>query len=274
MANELRSEGIASLWRKAVRVVTGQPVDETDIMENGYIPLRTEAELAQKDTPSAQFAHCTVEDTLAQFRTSPDHGLSSSQIPDLQSTHGYNEFSVSTPEPLLLKFAKTIYESPLILLLCASAVISAIMGNIDDAVSITVAVLIVLTVGFVQERRSEKSLEALNKLVPHHCHVLRDGQSIHILANELVPGDIITLTTGDRVPADVRLVAAVDLEIDESSLTGETEARKKGTEACAFDVSDAAGQKPAALADRTCVGYMGTLVRNGGFGYPGICFCR
>ena len=105
-------------------------------------------------------------------------------------THGYNEFSVSAPEPVLLKFAKTIYESPLILLLCGSAVVSAVMGNVDDAISITVAVLIVLTgspdnvyhtnsnthmspVGFVQERRSEKSLEALNKLVPHHCHLIR-----------------------------------------------------------------------------------------------------
>ena len=92
---------------------------------------------------------------------------------ELLATHGYNEFTVSTPEPLLVKFAKTIYENPLILLLCGSAVVSAVMGNIDDSVSITVAVLIVLTVGFVQEQRSEKSLEALNKLVPHHCHLLR-----------------------------------------------------------------------------------------------------
>lgn len=72
-------------------------------------------------------------------------GLSAAVVPSLQNVHGYNEFSVSTPEPVLLKFAKTIYESPLILLLCGSAVISAIMGNIDDAVSITVAVAIVLT---------------------------------------------------------------------------------------------------------------------------------
>ena len=264
MASELRSEGFTGLWQRALRAVSGWTADQADTMENGYIPITAEVEAAQKETPSTRFAHRTVEDTLAHFQASPDHGLSSSQIPHLQAIHGYNEFSVSTPEPVLLKFAKTIYESPLILLLCASAVVSAIMGNVDDAISITVAVLIVLTVGFVQEQRSEKSLEALNKLVPHHCHVIRDGQSIHILANELVPGDIITLTTGDRVPADVRLVVAVDLEIDESSLTGETVARKKGTEACVFDVSGTSGQQePVALADRTCVGYMGTLVRNG-----------
>lgn len=136
-----------------------------------------------------------MKDTIAYFRTSLESGLLLSDISTLRATHGYNEFSVSTPEPVLLKFAKTIYESPLILLLCGSATVSAIMGNVDDAISITVAVLIVLTgklqtcftfqwsvtssfiryflVGFIQERRSEKSLEALNKLVPHHCHVLR-----------------------------------------------------------------------------------------------------
>ena len=128
------------------------------------------------------------------------------------------------------------------------------MGNVDDAVSITVAVLIVLTVGFIQERRSEKSLEALNKLVPHHCHPLRDGKQLHLLANELVPGDIVTFTTGDRVPADVRMLTAVDLEVDESSLTGETDARVKGVEPCAPGV---------AMAERSSIAHMGTLVKNG-----------
>ena len=128
------------------------------------------------------------------------------------------------------------------------------MGNIDDAVSITVAVFIVLTVGFVQERRSEKSLEALNKLVPHYCHLLRDGKQLHLLANELVPGDVVTLTTGDRVPADVRMLTAVDVEVDESSLTGETDVRVKGVEPCAPGV---------ALAERSSIAHMGTLVKNG-----------
>ena len=172
----------------------------------------------------------------------------------MREQYGYNEFSVAASEPVLIKFVKTIYETPLILLLCGSAVVSAVMGNIDDAISIAVAVLIVLTVGFVQEQRSEKSLEALNKLVPHHCHILRDGKQLHLLANELVPGDIVTFTTGDRVPADVRMVAAVDLEVDESSLTGETDARAKGVDPCAPGV---------ALAERTSIAHMGSLVKNG-----------
>ena len=86
-----------------------------------------------------------AQDTLARFGTSATDGLSSRRVQELIATHGYNEFTVSTPEPLLIKFAKTIYENPLIILLCGSAIVSAVMGNIDDAVSITVAVLIVLT---------------------------------------------------------------------------------------------------------------------------------
>lgn len=80
------------------------------------------------------------------------------------------------------------------------------------------------------------------------------------MANELVPGDIVTFSTGDRIPADVRIVQSIHLEIDESSLTGETEARVKTNETCALN--DPSGEA-AALADRTCIGYMGTLVRNG-----------
>ena len=86
-----------------------------------------------------------AKDTIAHFHTSGGNGLLHSDIPRLRETHGYNEFSVSSPEPVLIKFAKTIYESPLILLLCGSATVSAIMGNVDDAISITIAVLIVLT---------------------------------------------------------------------------------------------------------------------------------
>ncbi|KAJ7125393.1 Ca-transporting ATPase [Mycena epipterygia] len=260
LASAVNAEA-SSLWSRAVSAVTGQPPENS--IENGRStppPPRLEA----RDTMSARFAHCSIEETVAHYRTSLTSGLLRSDIPTLLSNHGYNEFSVSTPEHVLLKFAKTIYESPLILLLCASATVSALMGNIDDAVSIAVAVLIVLTVGFVQEQRSEKSLEALNKLVPHHCHVLREGQTIHILANELVPGDIVTFATGDRIPADIRIISAVDLEIDESSLTGETEARKKGAETCVYEAGPGRGiREPVPLAERSCIAYMGTLVRNG-----------
>lgn len=91
---------------------------------------------------------------------------------------------------------------------------------------------------------------------------IRDGRVTNVLANELVPGDLVTFSVGDRVPADIRLVTATDLEIDESSLTGETRPASKNIDPC--DVPNARPGESAALADRTCIAYMGTLVRNGG----------
>lgn len=144
------------------------------------------------------------------------------------------------------------------------------MGNLDDAISITLAVTIVVTVGFVQEYRSEKSLEALNKLVPHHAHLIRgtspsvsrldrrssqgkysaDGLEMDPLvdglasaggaaeratttvqAAQLVPGDLVLFATGDRIPADIRITSAAELSIDESNLTGENEPSVKYTNA-------------------------------------------
>ena len=251
------------------------------------------------------------QDTIAHYRTSLD-GLLHSDIPNLLSTHGYNEFSVATPEPILLKFAKTIYESPLILLLCGSASVSAIMGNIDDAVSIAVAVLIVLTgkpfaslhilivlINSWQwdssknedlKKASKRSTSSFLTTVMFYgkpspppapspfsfIHPHSERESIHVLANELVPGDIVTFSTGDRIPADIRIVSAVDLEIDESSLTGETNSRRKSVETCRFESSVGEGPlvpgkpvgEPVPLAERVCIAYMGTLVRNGGsFGF-------
>lgn len=120
------------------------------------------------------------------------------------------------------------------------------------------------TVGFVQESRSEKSLESLNKLVPHHCHIIRDGQQFHLLANELVPGDIVKFSVGDRVPADIRLITAVDLEIDESNLTGETRPAKKDTEPVP-GTGDVMGLTSSIVgpSERKCIAFMGTLVRSG-----------
>jgi Ca2+-transporting ATPase len=116
-------------------------------------------------------------------------------------------------------------------------------------------------VGFIQERRSEQSLESLNKLVPHHCHIVRDGKQLHLLANEVVPGDLVTFATGDRIPADLRILSAADLEIDESSLTGETTTRRKDPAACVEGTE---------MAERASIAYMGTLVRNGACFHPSV----
>lgn len=186
------------------------------------------------------------------------------------------------------------------------------MGNLDDAVSIAVAVTIVVTVGFVQEYRSEKSLESLNKLVPHYAHLIRgapdskrgqsqgtqDGTEMEpilngspslletasttIPARQLVPGDLVIFSTGDRIPADIRITSAAGLSIDESNLTGENEPSMKqagvlerphgmarplpfGRPPSPSYASPAAGTVGAdiRLNEQINIAFMGTLVRSG-----------
>ena len=185
------------------------------------------------------------------------------------------------------------------MLLLASAAISAIMGNFSDAMSITVAVLIVVTVAFVQEYRSEKSLEALNKLVPRSAHVIRQGianlrpgvqengepkgpgdgelavaekASTTISATQLVPGDLVLFHTGDRIPADIRITRGADLSIDESNLTGENEPVDKTSDTLALPAFAngsiqphiyARGGQQLRINEQSNIAFMGTLVRSG-----------
>ncbi|GAA5867878.1 hypothetical protein JCM3774_004708 [Rhodotorula dairenensis] len=209
-------------------------------------------------TPSAHFATQSIPQTLSALTTSASSGLDPNKVPAVRELAGANEFHVEAKDPTWRKFIIKFYEDPLILLLLASAAVSAVVGNYDDAASILMAILIVVTVGFVQEQRSEKSLDALNKLVPHYCHLIRNGQKSTVLANVLVPGDLVTFHTGDRIPADVRLTQAHGLEIDESALTGETRPAKKVTEAVA-----GGGGAAVPISERTNIAFMGTLVRSG-----------
>ncbi|KAG8710500.1 High affinity Ca2+/Mn2+ P-type ATPase-like protein, partial [Ceratobasidium sp. 395] len=88
-------------------------------------------------------------------------------------TYAYNDFLASAPEPAWPKFVRTVYGPHLILLLFGSAAVSAVLGSLEDAVRITVAIIIVIPVGWVQARRSEESLAALDKFMPHYCHDIR-----------------------------------------------------------------------------------------------------
>ncbi|GAB1609334.1 calcium-transporting ATPase type 2C member 1-like [Argonauta hians] len=195
------------------------------------------------------------QDVCSFFDTDLKEGLTHGEAEIRRRVHGYNEFEISKEEPLWRKYLEQ-FNNPLILLLLSSAVVSAVMRQFDDAVSITVAIIIVVTVGFVQEYRSEKSLEALTKLVPPNCHCLRNGKVETFYARDLVPGDVIYLSIGDRVPADIRLCEAVELAIDESSFTGETQPITKTTAAQHNGSSNG-------VSNLRCVAFMGTLVRCG-----------
>ena len=127
---------------------------------------------AQSRSIADEYAFLTPAETAARLETSLTHGLTSAEGLSRLQRDGPNEIPHDPPEPLWLRFIGQ-FKEPLILLLLASALASILVGNMDDAVSITVAVTIVVTVGFVQEYRSEKSIEALNHLVPDHAHLVR-----------------------------------------------------------------------------------------------------
>ncbi|EGW30208.1 uncharacterized protein SPAPADRAFT_144499 [Spathaspora passalidarum NRRL Y-27907] len=211
-------------------------------------------------TPSIRFSGKTTEDTATELQTNATTGLSSSQdILNRRSIHGINELSSEEDESLIMKFISSFYQDPLILLLIGSAIISFWMGNKDDAISITLAIVIVVTVGFVQEYRSEKSLAALNKLVPAEAKLTRNGNTSTVLASTLVPGDLVHFSQGDRIPADVRLTEAVYLTIDESNLTGENRPVKKSTTM----INNGTSLADIPVNQRSCIAHMGTLVRDG-----------
>uniref|UniRef100_A0A8C3LWX2 Calcium-transporting ATPase n=1 Tax=Chrysolophus pictus TaxID=9089 RepID=A0A8C3LWX2_CHRPC len=170
--------------------------------------------------------------------------------------HGWNEFDISEDEPLWKKYISQVEIFVFSAFLSKHHLLSLLFGILLSIFVFLQAILIVVTVAFVQEYRSEKSLEELSKLVPPECHCVREGRVEHTLARDLVPGDTVCLSVGDRVPADLRLFEAVDLSIDESSLTGETAPCAKST-----------APQPAAtngdLTSRSNIAFMGTLVRCG-----------
>jgi Ca2+-transporting ATPase len=143
----------------------------------------------------------------------------------------------------------------LILILVAAAAISALMGEVVEAVSIIVIVILAGVVGFIQEYRAEQALEALRELAAPLATVSRDGRESIIPSRELVPGDVVILKTGDLVPADGRLFESSNLRIDESMITGESEAAEKTT----GDLAD----RQLVIGDRTNMAFAGTMVQYG-----------
>ncbi|EST09416.1 Cation-transporting P-type ATPase, N-terminal [Kalmanozyma brasiliensis GHG001] len=230
---------------------------------------------------SARFTHLSVQQCLEALHCpSLESGLSPLLVHEARlEAGGYNEFAVRAGDEPWKKFLAQ-FQEPLILLLLASAAVSLLIGQIDDAVSITIAMIIVISVAFYQEQKSEKSLEALNKLVPHYCHLIREGVTSSVLANELVPGDVVTFSTGDRIPADVRICECVSLEVDESTLTGEIKPRRKhadivprggatptgeanGANGHAANGTNANASETTSINERENIAFMGTLVKSG-----------
>jgi Ca2+-transporting ATPase len=198
----------------------------------------------------------TSQEVIKLLRTDPKLGLHETEIESRRKFYGYNDFEVDDDEPIWKKYLGQ-FKEPMILLLLVSALISLLMKQYDDALSITIAIIIVVTVAFIQENRAEKEIEALKRLVPPKCICIREGKSQQIYAKDLVPGDLCILEIGDRVPADLRLIEANEISVDESSFTGETKPSVKTIQPIAF------GSRQTSISDRKNIAFMGTHVLNG-----------
>jgi len=205
-------------------------------------------------------------ETSAQHTSLISQGLPSERVPFYRVNFGRNQMDSENEDGsqsygcTLISGLKDQLKEPLNAMLLVSACLSLALGNLADAVSIIIALTIVCLVAAVQEYRSEQALEALNSLVPHTCTCMRDGRLLTIEASEVVVGDLIVLSTGDRVPADVRLVDSVELALDESSLTGENTPVHK-TSLALTNVLGA--RTKLSIADQSNVAFMGTLVSGG-----------
>jgi len=162
-----------------------------------------------------------------EFSSTPE-GLHQSTIETHLRNHGFNIIQTSRKTPLFIEFIKEFLDLMIIILIIAAGLAYA-FGEVADAAVILTIVLINAAVSFIQKFRAEKAIEALQKLTSPHAKVIRDNKLVDIPAKYVVPGDIIVLSAGDKIPADARIIEANSLECDESILTGESQPTLKRT---------------------------------------------
>ena len=194
----------------------------------------------------------TSEQTLAALETKLE-GLSEEEANLRLQTFGINKLPAPSRRSLLLRFL-VHFHNILIYVLIGAASITALLGHAVDTFVIIAVVIINAIIGFYQEGKAEKAMEAIRQMLALRASVKRDGKRQVIRAEELAPGDIVFLETGDKLPADLRLLKSNGLQILESILTGESVAVEKHTNPVSID---------APLGDRFCVGFSGTTVTSG-----------
>lgn len=194
----------------------------------------------------------SAEEAIKKLNTS-SQGLSEEEAKRRLEEYGPNEIKeakkISPLEILLRQFKNT-----LVLLLVAAVIISALVGETLDATVILIIIIFIAALGFVQEYRAEKAMDALKRLAAPRAKVLRSGELKDIPARELVLGDVILLGAGDKIPADARILEAVNLSADESSLTGESTPVEK---------FERAVKKELAVAERQNMLFASTIVAHG-----------
>ena len=196
-----------------------------------------------------------VADAARELRVDPRAGLSSAEAARRRGRYGPNRLAETPREPRWRVFLRQFQNLLILILLAAAAVSLAVTREWETPVVIGLVVLLNATIGFVQESRAEASLEALKRMLVTTATVRRDGRTVQVDAAELVPGDVMVIEAGDRVPADGRLLSSASLEVQESSLTGEAQPVGKSA---AAEVDER-----APLGDQVTAVFMNTMVTRG-----------
>ncbi|KDE41243.1 Cation-transporting ATPase [Nitrincola lacisaponensis] len=197
--------------------------------------------------------HLEPQDVIGSLDSHQTEGLTSSSAQQRQVHFGPNSITGQQPVPawkrLLLQF-----HNPLIYILLCATLVTFFLREYVDAGVILAVVLINAIIGYIQESKAEEAINSLKKMLSSSATVLRDGEKKTLPATELVPGDIVFLASGDKVPADMRLLECRDMQVDESALTGESVSSEKHLQLLAADT---------VLADRNNMAFAGTLVTYG-----------
>jgi len=197
--------------------------------------------------------HQAFTKLLTEFKSSTE-GLSNAAVQKRVELYGYNELEEKKKVPAWKLFLRQ-FKDFMILVLIAAAILSGIMGDLTDTIIILVIIVLNAILGFVQEFRAEKAMDALKKMTITQTQVIRENQPIIISSTELVQGDIVMMEAGNVVPADIRLFETFSFQIDESSLTGESVPVNK--------INTDLAEKEIPLGDQFNMAFKGTLVTGG-----------
>ncbi|MBN1768124.1 MAG: HAD-IC family P-type ATPase [Prolixibacteraceae bacterium] len=192
------------------------------------------------------------KEVLEKFESSLQ-GLKLEEVKERLLKYGTNELKRKNKDGVLKVLWRQI-NNPLIWVLIGSSTLATALGKITDGMVVLAVVVVNSIIGFIQEFKAGKAIEELSNMVPENATVIRNGNIITIPVSEIVPGDIVQVSAGDRIPADMRIIQQKNLQVEEAALTGESVPSNKITEAV---------NSEAVIGDRKCMVYSGTLVVSG-----------
>jgi magnesium-transporting ATPase (P-type) len=207
-----------------------------------------------KDNFASIAWHSHTQERVLELLESSRSGLSSAQARERLLHFGRNTLPRTRPRSALHRIALQ-FHNPLLYAMLIAAALTAWFGDLLDTAVLLAAVLVNVLIGYVQESKAHAALSSLQRMLPQHAIALRDGHFHSVNADELVPGDIVRLDAGERIPADLRLLQSHALKTDESALTGESQPSDKHTQSVAHE--------SAPVAERHCMAYSGTVAVHG-----------